>query len=349
MTLGVSSSVAVPANWQRHYDLTRFNTLGFQATAEYFCQVDSEEQLLQAIASAKQLGLSWRVLGGGSNVVLLEDLPGLTVHMHILGKRVRQQDRTILLEAGAGENWHQLVLYSLAQGWQGLENLALIPGTLGAAPVQNIGAYGVELADVLVRVRCLDSQSLRFIELENQQCRFAYRDSLFKQAEGKGFIITAVELRLQPDGQPKLGYAALNTQLAAWGIKHPTPAQVAEAVIAVRQSKLPDPAVLGNAGSFFKNPWVSAAHYQRLKESFPALVAYPDGEGYKLAAGWLIDQLGYKGMRRQGVGVHEQQALVLVHYGQGDGRQLQALAAEIRQAVWQRYQVELEQEPQILP
>ncbi|MDH2434946.1 UDP-N-acetylmuramate dehydrogenase [Pokkaliibacter sp. MBI-7] len=338
-----------PEHWQENADLLRLNTFGFSVEAEYLSVVHSASQLQQDIAVAQKRNLAWRVLGGGSNVVLCQNLPGLTLLIDIKGVEVLSENESdVTLNVGAGENWHSLVCFSLSQGWSGLENLALIPGTVGAAPVQNIGAYGMELKDVLLRVQYLDTVTGAFCTREAADCNFSYRHSIFKESIGKSWIIVSVELCLSKQADAQIKYKALRDYFDQKGIERPTVQQVAEAVVAIRQSKLPDPDVLGNAGSFFKNPWITAEQFDLLRHDYPGLVGFVDGPGYKLAAAWLIDQLGFKGWREGAVGVHKDQALVLVHHGGGNGEQLLALAQRIQLAVKQRYGVLLEQEPVVL-
>lgn len=251
----------------------------------------------------------------------------------------------VVVEVQAGENWHEFVLHCVGQAWYGLENLALIPGTVGAAPVQNIGAYGVELDQRFHSVLAWDLRRARMVELGPCDCGFAYRDSIFKRAQAGHWLIVAVRLRLSRRWQPVLSYPALAQAVSAESAK-PTPRQVFEAVCAIRQSKLPDPAVLGNAGSFFKNPIVDASVYERIRSNEPDLVAYPQGNGaYKLAAGWLIDRAGWKGRRLGPVGVHDRQALVLVNHGGGTADDIQRLAEAVKADVERRFGATLEQEP----
>lgn len=333
-------------------NLTDLNTLGFTAFAEHFCQPESIAACQQALALAQREG--WRVfpLGGGSNLILAADIGGLTLQMVNTERDYQfQADGSVLLRVSAGVSWHELVLETCQKGLFGLENLALIPGHVGAAPVQNIGAYGVELADCLVAVEGVRVRDGAQRLLTVQECAFGYRDSIFKapayQVGGaEQMIITHLQLRLTPTGAPKLGYGDLAASLEGQQV---TPYTIAQAVCAIRQSKLPDPKVLGNAGSFFKNPIVPEAQAVALKARYAELPVYPAGPGFnKLAAGWLIQQSGFKGVRRATVGVYPKQALVLVHYGQGQAEALLALADEIVAEVQQRFGVTLEREPQLI-
>ncbi|KAF7963168.1 UDP-N-acetylenolpyruvoylglucosamine reductase [Cupriavidus sp. UYMU48A] len=335
------------ADFHEFYPLRRHNTFGFDVRARFAVHVRSESDLLAALEDPRGKGLPLVVLGGGSNVVLTADLDALVLLMEIPGYRVETGADAWLVTAGAGENWHGLVCRTIADGLPGLENLALIPGTVGAAPIQNIGAYGVELRERFASARALDRQTLRFVDLDLEQCAFGYRDSLFKQAGRERYIITAVTLRLPRDWQPVLAYGELARELGANAA--PDAAAIRDAVIAIRSRKLPDPAQIGNAGSFFKNPLVSAEQRDALLASHPDLVSYaqPDGT-FKLAAGWLIDRCGFKGLNDGPVGVYGKQALVLVHHGGGTGAALLALAGRIADTVQARFGVRIEPEPVVL-
>lgn len=337
----------------RDHPLGALNTFGFERCAERYAEVADEASLVAALALAEAEGWPVFVLGGGSNLVLTRDVPGLTLRM--TDGRIDISPAGIGVEgalrarAGAGVGWNALVEATLAAGADGLENLALIPGTVGAAPVQNIGAYGVELADRVERVRAWHRPSRGFVELAPAECGFAYRDSRFKRERGD-WVIVRVDFLLGPQVPRSVGYASLAGALSAapsgTSSGAPTAREVADAVIRVRRSKLPDPATIGNAGSFFHNPVVTAAEASRLRAEHPGIVAWDlaDG-GVKLAAGWLVERLGFRGARRGPVGVHADQALVLVHEGGGTGAQLLALVDEIRVAAMARYGVALTIEP----
>ncbi|WP_227458968.1 UDP-N-acetylmuramate dehydrogenase [Cupriavidus pauculus] len=335
------------ADFHEFYPLRTHNTFGFDAHARLAAHIRSESDLVDALRDARIAGMPVVVLGGGSNVVLTGDLDACVLLMEIPGYDVTQDDEAWLVTAGAGENWHALVGRTVADGMPGLENLALIPGTAGAAPIQNIGAYGVELRERFERLRAFDRQSGEFVTLDLDACAFGYRDSLFKHEGKDRYIITAVTLRLPKAWRPVLNYGELTRELAAHG--SPSAAQVRDAVIAIRSRKLPDPSQIGNAGSFFKNPVVDAVKRNALLDEYPALVSYaqPDGS-YKLAAGWLIDQCGFKGFDDGPVGVYDKQALVLVHRGGGSGAALLNLAHRIADAVQGRFGVRIEPEPVIL-
>ncbi|TAK90212.1 MAG: UDP-N-acetylmuramate dehydrogenase [Burkholderiaceae bacterium] len=332
-----------------HHSLQSLNTLGVPAHAAWYLAVDSVDTLKAGLARAEREGLPWLVLGGGSNLVLTRDYPGLVLHMALRGRSlVDETESHYYITAQAGENWHELVQWTLEQGWPGLENLALIPGTVGAAPIQNIGAYGLELAERLVYLEAFDTQTRQVVRLDKSVCGFGYRDSIFKR-QPQRYIILNVTLALPKAWQPVVTYRDLAESLAAQGIGTPTAAQIFDAVVAVRQRKLPDPARLGNVGSFFKNPIVSAVQQQALLARFPQLVSYPQADGaYKLAAAWLIDQCGWKGKSLGRARVHDQQALVLVNPGQATGADILQLAQAIQRDVQARFGVMLEPEPHIL-
>lgn len=330
-------------------DLSRCNTLGLPGRARFLARVESEAELQAVLTSVTARNLPVTILGGGSNIVLAGDVPGLMVQMAIPGLRVLSASGDeVMVEAGAGENWHAFTQRTLAMGLGGLENLSLIPGTVGAAPVQNIGAYGVEIRDVMHSLTAFDRETGRYVEFATADCGFAYRESIFKSRHPGRYVITRVRFRLSRRPRLHMDYGDIRQALAAASVQHPGAADVARAVIAIRQSKLPDPARLGNAGSFFKNPVVPSAQAEALQARFPGLVAYAQPEGSKLAAGWLIEQAGWKGLQRGAVGVHDRQALVLVHRGGGSGADLLQLAADIRASVLARFGVVLEQEPVIL-
>jgi UDP-N-acetylmuramate dehydrogenase len=330
-----------------HADLTACNTLGIAARAERLCVVASVDELREALELAGDRRVT--VLGGGSNVVLSGDLDGLVLRMAIPGRTLI--DETVdawHIRAGAGENWHDFVRWTLDQGWPGLENLSLIPGTVGAAPIQNIGAYGVEQDGLFASLEALDRASGKVVTLDRAACRFAYRDSLFKR-EPERHVITAVTYRLPKAWRPHTRYRDVAEELAARGVSTPTAHDVSDAVIAIRTRKLPDWRVLGNAGSFFKNPLVDDAKLKKLLAAHPALPHYPQpGGGAKLAAGWLIEQAGWKGKSLGHAGCFEKQALVLVNRGGASGDEILALAAAVRTDVQIKFGVALEQEPVVL-
>jgi UDP-N-acetylmuramate dehydrogenase len=336
-------------------NLSQHNSLGLPARADHVITVEQANQLPQLTDT---LGHQPRfILGGGSNVVLQAQVPAHVLINHCKGKSI---DATGRLTAASGENWHELVMWSLGQGYAGLENLALIPGTVGAAPVQNIGAYGVEIKDIFAGLTAWDFIEKKFQVFSKSDCQFGYRDSIFKHPEIQGpwnaprYFITEVQLQLQPVTGARLStdYADLQRELALHG-SAVTAMDVAKAVITIRQRKLPDPKVLGNVGSFFKNPIISNVQATHLKLLHPDLPQYPVADSQddtcKISAAWLIERCGFKGARRGDVGVHADHALVLVNYGGGTGREVLALAHEIQQAVVAKFGVFLEPEPIVIP
>ncbi|WP_411353591.1 UDP-N-acetylmuramate dehydrogenase [Marinobacter alexandrii] len=331
-----------------YVELSERNTLRVAAVARYYLEVRDAEELSDALAWAERQELRTLILGGGSNLVFDGDFDGLVVRVAMRGRRWEQaSDQEATLVLGAGENWHEAVLYAAGAGYRGIENLALIPGTAGAAPVQNIGAYGVELCDTLVSVTALDRQSGNLVTLQREACEFAYRDSLFKRSPGR-YVITEIRLRLSRSKPLQLGYRDLEEYLAETLASELTVMDVATAVMAIRRRKLPDPEMIPNAGSFFKNPVVPSADYQNLLVRYPDIVGYAQSSTVKLAAAWLIDQCGWKGFRNQSVGVHNRQALVLINHSGGTGRDILELAAKIRASVQDKFGVELEMEPGVV-
>lgn len=331
------------------YSLKSFNTLAVKVKAAAFCPVQTVQELSLVLQQYGNQPLL--VLGGGSNLVLTRDFAGLVIHNCISGIHVQEEnEQQVLLRVGAGECWDHLVETCVANGWFGLENLSWIPGSVGAAPIQNIGAYGVELKDHLeaVETLCLADGAARRFSLE--ECCFGYRDSVFKQSEKGRHIITAVILRLSKVPDLKLDYGEIRRSAEAWGYDCAllTPADVRQVIIRIRSEKLPDPAITPNVGSFFKNPVVSADLFKRIKKAHPEVVAYPQGDGdVKLAAGWLIDRLGWKGKTLGNASVHDRQALVLVNNGESSDDVLR-LAQTIQQQVRDQFGVELEIEPSII-
>ena len=334
---------------EHNADLTRLNTLGLPARAACLVRPATLDALEQVLAERDPQAPLY-VIGEGSNLVLQGDLPGLTISLAIDGMaKVKESDQHVWVAAGAGVHWDDLVAWTVEQGWQGLENLSLIPGTAGAAPYQNIGAYGVELAQVLEQVTVMSLASGKVEHFSAAECEFDYRDSRFKGRDKGRYLITGIELKLNRRHQCNISYGPLRQHFSDQPPEAVTAAAVREQVIAIRQSKLPDPAVLANAGSFFKNPVVSAEKAEALKASFPELVCYSQQDGVKLAAGWLIEAAGWKGRKLGPVGMHQEQALVLVNYGGATPSDVQALALAVRGDVWQRFGVQLEQEPVVLP
>lgn len=336
-------------NVEADVSLQPFNTFGVATRARYLAHAHDDAEVGEALQAAKRLQLPLLVIGGGSNLLLTGDVEALVLRMASRGLRiVSSQGDAVLVEAEAGEPWHPFVQWTLEQGLQGLENLSLIPGTVGAAPMQNVGAYGVEIKDVFAGLTALDRHTGELREFTLDECEFAYRDSRFKREAGR-WLILRVRFALALAGALRLDYGPLRQRLAEQGVSEPTASDVSRAICSIRSEKLPDPAVLGNAGSFFKNPLVSADLAAQLRVEHADLVAYPQADGQvKLAAGWLIEKAGWKGFRDGDAGVHRQQALVLVNYGGATGAQLLALARRIQADIQARFAVSLEIEPNIV-
>ncbi len=340
----------LPLGIVANVDLQSYNTLRVPVVAEWFAEVHHFDQLVGLLNFQSQQQCPLLVLGGGSNLLLPETLSGLVLRMATKGVAITEETAdTIVVTAAAGESWHELVMWSVKQGYYGLENLALIPGSVGAAPIQNIGAYGVELERCFEYLDGMDISSGEIQRLDRQACQFGYRDSIFKRQLQDKFIITSVSLRLQKIPQLVLDYPALQQAFATLDKRQLTAKQVAAAVIAIRQSKLPDPQHIPNAGSFFKNPIVTAQRYTELQHSFPDVVAYPlDSGDYKVAAGWLLDKAGWRGKMINGLGMHAQQALVLTNPNQYGAKRLLDFVEQLRESIQQQFRLELEIEPRVI-
>ena len=330
--------------------LQTYNSFGLPAVARTLVRIEREADIRKVVDHPDFGRAPKFILGGGSNIVLLRDVSALVLKVEIVGRRlVEERDDAWIVEAGAGENWHALVDWTLSEGWPGLENLALIPGTVGAAPVQNIGAYVIELADRFDSLDAVDLVTGRNVTLNAAQCRFGYRDSIFKQALAGKSVITRVRFRLPRPWQPVLGYLDLRRRMDEAGSRHPSARQVCDWVCAIRRAKLPDPAVIGNAGSFFKNPVVTPEQCRDIIARDPHIVHYPLADGNcKLAAGWLIDACGWKGKSVGQAAVYDKQALVLVNRGGATGAEVVMLARAIQESVYGRFGIRLEPEPVVI-
>lgn len=332
---------------QYDFSLRNHNTFGVEASARAYLPIASSDMLAAIKNDATLAAMPRLVLGGGSNILLTKDFPGLVLHMEIKGiEIVGEDDHATYVRAAAGENWHQFVQWTLQHGLGGLENLSLIPGSVGAAPIQNIGAYGIEIKDHFHTLTLYDFETGEQTTLDKTACMFGYRDSVFKHRLRDRAVVLDVTFALPKKWQAAIRYADVTQELAARKITEPTAQDIGAAVIAIRTRKLPDPAVIGNAGSFFKNPVVTTAQRDTLLATYPQLVNYaqPDGS-VKLAAGWLIDQCGWKGKTSGAAGVYENQALVLVNRGGASGAEIAQLAGAIQADVAQRFDVLLEPEP----
>lgn len=326
--------------------LRPYNTFRIDATARYFSTFSSIEDLENLpLVNSRLL-----VLGGGSNILLTQHFDGLVLHNRTMGiEEVHEDERYIFVRVGAGENWHEFVQYCIDKGWGGLENLSLIPGSVGAAPIQNIGAYGVELEQCFWDLEAFDIHQSKLVTFTRSDCEFGYRDSIFKRRFKDKFIILNVTLRLDKKPVFHTSYGAITEELNRMGVKELSVKAISNAVINIRRSKLPDPALIGNAGSFFKNPTIPEEKYLELQKKFPDIVGYKNLEGsVKLAAGWLIENCGWKGYREGDAGCHAKQALVLVNYGKATGRQLFDLSEKILLSVKNKFEVELEREVNLI-
>jgi UDP-N-acetylmuramate dehydrogenase len=334
---------------QEQISLKPFNTFGIDAKAHYFTKVETVSELREALLHPKFIKKF--ILGGGSNMLLTTDIEALVILLALKGKEITEDnDNYVHVKVSAGENWHNFVQWTLAKNYGGLENLSLIPGNVGAAPIQNIGAYGVELKDTFVGCEAMDIATGEIHRFSNKACRFAYRDSIFKNSHKGRYVIITVTFRLSTkDHKINTSYGAIEKELAAQYITNPTIQQVASAVISIRQSKLPDPAEVGNSGSFFKNPVISYAAFEKLQKEYPDMPFYKVSETkVKVPAGWLIEQCGFKGKRFGDAGVHDKQALVLVNHGDATGQEILSLARRIQKKVQEIFNIEIETEVNII-
>lgn len=335
---------------QKNADLTPFNTLGIEAHARYFTSVTSVDELQNLLSDSRFDRLPRLVLGGGSNILFVDDFPGLVMHIEIKGREVvREEGDELRVRIGAGENWHRFVRYCVEQGWGGIENLSLIPGSVGAAPIQNIGAYGVELEEVFHSLEAVEIGSGTRREFTHNECRFGYRDSIFKNELKGRFIVTHVLLNLSRNPKLNTSYGAIQSKLQEKDISDPDISDISEVVMEIRRNKLPDPEDLGNAGSFFKNPIVSGETYEKIRKQYEQVPAYPmDLGGVKIPAGWLIEKTGWKGRKEGQAGTYRQQALVIVNHGGATGQQILELSRKIRSAVADQFGIELVPEVNII-
>ena len=334
---------------QENISLKDYNTFGIDVRAQFFVEVTSLLQL-QKVLELKAYPEKF-ILSGGSNILLTQDVNALVIFINLKGISIEEEtDSDVLLKVMAGENWHHLVLWSLDKNYGGLENLSLIPGNTGTAPIQNIGAYGVELKDVFECCTAMEIDSGELVEFDKESCQFGYRDSIFKnKAKGK-YIITSVHLRLTKENhQLNTNYGAIENELKEMGIVYPTIHDISNAVVAIRRSKLPDPKEIGNSGSFFKNPIVSKKLFEKLKKTYPNIPSYAISKTeVKIPAGWMIEQCGFKGKRQGDAGVHEKQALVLVNHGKATGQEILDLATSIQETVKEKFGVVINPEVNII-
>lgn len=333
-----------------HFSLKRYNSFGVEAKADYFVEVSNADQLNDIYADPALRAMSKLVLGGGSNILFTQDYPGLVLHIGIPGISEERKGEDIYIKAGAGVLWNELVQYCVQRGYGGIENLSLIPGTVGAAPVQNIGAYGVELKDVFHSCTVFDTLDQSWRRFNKEACAFGYRESIFKKAENRGrYIITEVVLHLCEEARINTSYGAIQHELERRGILDPTIRDISEVVSTIRVAKLPDPATIGNSGSFFKNPIIDAAFFEQLQSQYVDISHYSvDSNKVKIAAGWLIEQCGWKGVRFGNTGTWKNQALVLVNNGNATGSEVYDFSERIIESVYARFGIQLEREVNVV-
>ena len=334
---------------QENVSLKPYNTFGIDVNARRFVSVTSVDELKNVIEQSRHEPLF--IMGGGSNMLLTRDVDALVIQINLRGMEVlKQTDDSVWVEVQAGESWHEFVLYAISNDWGGIENMSLIPGNVGTAPIQNIGAYGREIKDTFVSCKALHLKTLELHEFTNEACKFGYRESIFKQSVKGEYIIVSVVFKLTRRNHViNTAYGDIQAELAAQGVTKPTIADVSRAVIAIRQSKLPDPKVLGNSGSFFKNPVIPASQFDELKLRFPDIKSFPVSETeVKVPAGWLIEKAGLKGKRWGNAGVHEKQALVIVNYGGASGAEILEVSKKVQREVFEQFGVAIEAEVNVI-
>ena len=332
------------------YPLLKLNTFGLDVKAKYFTSINTINELLEIKNNNEFQDLRLLVLGGGSNILFTKDFNGLVILNNIKGKEIiEQNDSSVFLKIGAGENWHELVMYCVDNGWGGIENLSLIPGNTGTAPMQNIGAYGVEIKETFVELEALEISSGRIVKFNNSDCEFGYRESVFKNNMKNKYIILNITLELNKNPVLNINYGDVKAILEGQNIKDPSIKDVSNTIISIRQSKLPDPKKIGNCGSFFKNPIVSLNKLELIKKKYPNIVNYKINEDeFKIAAGWMIERAGWKGKKFNNHGVHEKQALVLVNYGLANGLEIFNLSEKIIFDIREKFGITLEREVNII-
>ena len=335
-------------NIQENFSLQQYNTFGVEAKTKYFAEVNSVEELKETLRLSHSPLL---ILGGGSNLLFTKDFEGLVIKLNLKGITEQITDENhVLVTAKAGENWHEFVQKTISENYGGLENLSLIPGNVGTCPIQNIGAYGTEIKDHFVSCKALNIETLEIETIDLEQCKFGYRDSIFKTSAKGKYVILEVTFKLTTKNHHiKTEYGAISSELKNLGIENPTIQDVAKAVINIRQSKLPNPAETGNAGSFFKNPTIPLAQFEKLKEKFPEIQGYPNGDFVKVPAGWLIENAGWKGKQIGNVASHKLQALVIINAtGNATGKEIYDFSSQIINSVKEKYGIELEREVNII-
>ena len=334
---------------ESNVSLKNFNTFGIDVSSKLFSQVENEDQVRNVIQSSEFSNNTSLILGGGSNLLFTKNFDGFVLRNHIQGIEVIEDTKQhVLVKVGGGVVWHEFVLHCIKKGWHGVENLSLIPGNVGASPMQNIGAYGVEVREVFHELEAIHLKTGEIHYFNNSDCQFGYRESVFKNKLKGEYLISRVIYKLLKKGDFTISYGAVEKQLENMGVQELSAKSISDAIIAIRQSKLPDPKKIGNSGSFFKNPIVDESSYEIIKSSFPDVVAYPAGKGFmKLAAGWLIEHAGWKGKTFGNYGVHKNQALVLVNYGGASGKEIYDLSEEILNSIKEKFRVKLEREVNI--
>tara|TARA_B110000483_G_scaffold120422_1_gene145373 strand:+ start:1259 stop:2275 length:1017 start_codon:yes stop_codon:yes gene_type:complete len=333
-----------------NYPLIKLNTFGIDVKAKYFTSINTVNELIEIKKSEKFKDHELLILGGGSNILFTKDFNGLVILNNIKGKEiVDQNDDSIILKIGAGENWHELVMYCVDNGWGGIENLSLIPGNTGTAPMQNIGAYGVEIKETFVELEALEISSGKIVKFSNSECEFGYRESVFKNKMKNKYIILNITLELNKNPILNINYGDVKAILETKKIETPTIKDVSNAIISIRQRKLPDPKKIGNSGSFFKNPIIDINQLKLIKEKYPNVVSYKINKNeFKIAAGWMIEKVGWKGKKFNNFGVHENQALVLVNYGLANGKEIFNLSEKIILDIKEKFGITLEREVNII-
>ncbi len=333
-----------------NYPLLKLNTFGIDVKAKYFTSINTINELIEVTKTNVFKDLELLILGGGSNILLTKDFDGLVILNNIKGKEIIDQNQqSIFLKIGAGENWHELVMYCVDNGWGGIENLSLIPGNTGTAPMQNIGAYGVEIKETFIELEALEISSGKIVKFNNSDCEFGYRESVFKNKMKNQYIILNITLELKKNPVLNINYGDVKAILESQNIKNPGIKEVSNAIISIRQSKLPDPKKIGNSGSFFKNPIVSLNQLELIKKKYPNVVNYEINENeFKIAAGWLIERAGWKGKKFNNYGIHEKQALVLVNYGLANGMEIFELSEKIILDIKDKFGITLEREVNII-
>ena len=333
-----------------NYPLIKLNTFGIDVKAKYFTSINTVNELIEIKKSEKFKDHELLILGGGSNILFTKDFNGLVILNNIKGKEiVDQNDDSIILKIGAGENWHELVMYCVDNGWAGIENLSLIPGNTGTAPMQNIGAYGVEIKETFVELEALEISSGKIVKFSNSECEFGYRESVFKNKMKNKYIILNITLELNKNPILNINYGDIKAILETKKIETPTIKDVSNAIISIRQRKLPDPKKIGNSGSFFKNPIIDINLLKLIEKKYPNVVSYKINENeFKIAAGWMIEKAGWKGKKFNNFGVHENQALVLVNYGLANGKEIFNLSEKIILDIKEKFGITLEREVNII-